>query len=164
MNPTLRDQRQRERFNARVDRSGGPDACHPWVGNANAKGYGRVWFDGAEQCAHRVAYFLAHSRWPTPLCCHRCDNPPCCNEQHLFEGTHADNHADMDRKGRRVSVGAPKGERNHSAKLTEQDVRDIRANFALCRVTKQELGERFGVSATVIRQIINRKKWAHVHP
>jgi hypothetical protein len=49
-----------ERFWSRVDRSGGPDACWPWVGNSRyTSGYGRVWFCGKDARSHRVAYTLA---------------------------------------------------------------------------------------------------------
>ncbi len=32
--------------------------------------------------------------------CHRCDNPPCCNPEHLFAGSRAANMRDAYRKGR----------------------------------------------------------------
>jgi DNA-binding transcriptional regulator YiaG len=48
-----------------------------------------------------------------------------------------------------------RGERHGGAKLTEQQVNDIRANFALCRVTKAELARRFGISKTHVGRIID---------
>lgn len=41
-----------------------------------------------------------------------CDNPPCINPEHLWEGTHKDNIQDMMRKGRgnyKRGGGVPKG-------------------------------------------------------
>jgi hypothetical protein len=34
------------------------------------------------------------------IICHHCDNPPCCDIDHLFLGTNADNMADKIAKGR----------------------------------------------------------------
>jgi hypothetical protein len=41
---------------------------------------------------------------------HRCDNPQCCNPEHLFVGTQAENMADMRRKGRGRNRHSPKPE------------------------------------------------------
>jgi hypothetical protein len=56
----------------------------------------------------------------------------------------------------------PRGEGHHAARLSAQQVRDIRANKALCRVTLQELGARYGISTAHAGDIVARKKWAHV--
>jgi len=90
--------------------------------------------------------------------CHKCDNPPCCNPDHLFLGTARDNFRDCLSKGRY----SPKGSGNAAAKLNEQDARDIRANWALCRVSQRELAERFSVSQQTISLIVRGAKWKHV--
>lgn len=96
------------RFFENVDRSGGPDVCHPWVGpTRNAKGYGAFRVDGQTVVAHR--WLLGHLRgkplvWPGEVGCHRCDKPPCCNPAHLYVGTHRDNVLDaIERSGHPAS-------------------------------------------------------------
>jgi hypothetical protein len=43
---------------------------------------------------------IDHGWYPKPCGLHKCDNPPCCNPVHLFEGTPKDNTRDMQVKGR----------------------------------------------------------------
>ena len=73
----------------------------------NAKGkHPRIRIFGKLYSPHRVAYTLKHG--PIPIgrgyhgnvILHSCDNPPCCNPDHLKLGTQADNVADMLAKGR----------------------------------------------------------------
>ncbi len=89
------------KFWANVDRSGGPDACWPWLAGRTSNGYG-AFAPRADLNigAHRVAFKLHYGRDPDPLALHRCDNPPCCNGAHLFDGTHKDNAQDRSAKGR----------------------------------------------------------------
>lgn len=47
------------------------------------------------------------------------------------------------------------------AKLTEQDVRDIRANAALCRVSQRELALRYCVSQSAISRVVRGVRWSH---
>jgi len=87
-----------ERFWKRVDVRG-RDECWEWQ-NSKTQGYGDVWIDGKSWKAHRYAWFLAHKTEPTLMILHSCDNPPCCNPQHLREGTNQDNMNDMVMRGR----------------------------------------------------------------
>lgn len=139
----------RERFESYVDRSGGPEACHPWKGHRGVGDYGTFRVGKKKQKAHRVAWALTHGPIPEgKFVCHRCDNPPCCNDAHLFLGTAADNMTDKTRKGR-----APSGERNGNAKLSDAQVEEafaMRERGALQR----EIAERFGVTQSHISALL----------
>jgi len=77
--------------------------CWEWAGHRNLKGYGSAWDGKTMTRAHRVAYRVFVGAIPEGLfVLHRCDNPPCCNPEHLFLGTHLDNMEDMRNKGRSV--------------------------------------------------------------
>ena len=64
-------------------------------------GYGCFSYRGKGWRAHRIAWTLVNGEIPKGLfVLHRCDNPPCCNPDHLRLGTHKENMDDMNRKGR----------------------------------------------------------------
>lgn len=137
--------------------AGPPDACWLWTGPRHRNGYGVITDDHLRQAqAHRVAYERAHGQIPPGLnVCHRCDNHACVNPSHLFVGTSADNSADMVRKNRQA-----KGSRVGTSKLTESEVRAIRALYP--RMTQKALAAKFGVSSPLIHAIISLKAWKHL--
>lgn len=80
--------------------------CWNYTGFRHANGYGIFSYRGRySAAAHRVAVELFVGPFDPALhVCHRCDNPPCINPDHLFLGTHEDNMRDMARKGRAAAV------------------------------------------------------------
>ena len=77
------------------------NGCHIWTGYINPAGYGRLRVNGKLIMAHRLAVILAGRKIPPGyLVCHHCDSSACCNVDHLFIGTDADNMRDMAQKGR----------------------------------------------------------------
>jgi hypothetical protein len=144
-----------QRFWSRVDRSGGDDACWPWVGRRDPDGYGRISANGQKVGAHRLSFFFAHGHWPD-CACHTCDNPPCVNPAHLFAGTNAENTLDKVRKGR--ASGGRDGADHVWAKLSDGDVVAIRTQYSAGGTTQVELAQKFGVSQQHVSKII-RGQW-----
>jgi hypothetical protein len=130
--------------------------CYLWCGTICKDGYGKLSWHGADTRAHRLAWELTHGK--TKLCVlHRCDTPACCNPAHLFVGTIAENIRDMDAKMRRGCGNINNGERRPNHKLTEDDVRAIRAARS-----PRFLARRYGVASETIRLIRRGKAWRHV--
>lgn len=151
-----------ERFWPQVDKSGN---CWVWTGCLGGNGYGRIRYKGRQEGAHRVAWMLVNGDIPKGMMVmHSCDNPLCVRVDHLSLGSLQENVQDMVRKGRasRQGPSAPaKGERNGSAKLTAMDVVRIR-DYHREGLGIKELANRYGVTDTNIRNIINHKTWKHI--
>lgn len=87
-----------KKFYEKTRRSG---SCVIWVGCINKSGYGRVRRSGFTYDAHRFSWIINNGPIPKGLfVCHKCDNPPCVNIDHLFLGTNKDNMIDCASKGR----------------------------------------------------------------
>lgn len=173
-----------QRFWALVDRSD-PDGCWEWKGGRwdryGQKGYGvfKIKHEGKWQRfkAHRISYLLAHGHFPKHLACHTCDNPVCVRPDHLFDGTNADNLADMKAKGRAATglrsgrytmpERTARGEHAATSKLTEAQVLEIRATYK--RGDRHgrgygALAAKYGVSKFAIRMIVIGRHWRHLLP
>lgn len=167
MEPRSKKQFELE-FWQRVDRKGrSEEECWEWIGYRNKPqkyilSYGRVYMGPKLLNAHRVAWIITHGEVPKGmLVCHKCDNPPCCNPNHLFLGTHADNVRDCVRKKRKNPVH---GERQWCAILSESDVREIRRRYVFRGGKNSTLGlaKEFGVDRSTITAITTGRIWKHI--
>jgi hypothetical protein len=152
-----------ERFWARVDASGGDDACWLWIGGrTRLNGYGIISADGHSTTAHRVAWTLTQGPIPDGLyVLHNCptgDNPLCVNPAHLWLGTIADNNRDRVNKGSADTHGIL----HPGHRLTEAEVLMIRARYAQGDVFLKDLGSEYGVHFGTIHSIVTRKTWKHL--
>lgn len=142
-----------DRFNEKIDRSGGPDACWPWNAKTNGGGYGRIQRGGqgeGEVTANVLAWTMVNGPVPEGLVVrHTCDNPPCCNPKHLITGTVKQNSRDMVERGRSV-----RGKRHHKAKVADH-VDEIRQRYASGE-SSPSIGRRFGVEPASIERIGRR--------
>lgn len=128
--------------------------CWEWNGSLDVYGYGQMAVNrGRPWKAYRIAY-EAWVKVPAENVdiCHRCDNPPCINPAHLFEGARAVNVADMVSKGR----SATWSKRAH--KLTGPQVDAIRAEYATGTVYQRDLAAKYGVTQSLVSHIVNKKR------
>lgn len=127
------------------------DACWIWKGGQAGDGYGS--FD--QERAHRVAYELFIGPIPEGRdICHSCDVPLCVRPAHLFPGTPKQNSEDMVTKGRSV-----RGEKQHSAKLTAELVKQIRELYVPYRVPMKQVAATLDVSLWAVYDVIRGKSW-----
>lgn len=150
-----------KRFWAKVNKT---ESCWIWTACKNKQGYGKIGKNGNPRevvWAYRASWLLNRGPIPPGLhVLHNCpggDNPPCVNPAHLWLGTHLDNVADMNRKGRHGSNSkAISGENNPNAKLSDSDVAEIR-KLRSGGIKRDEVAARFGISSDYVRELTGLK-------
>ena len=141
---------------------GDTDDCWEWQGFRHTRtGHGQI--GRGKRCegltyTHIVAWEFANSaKVPDGLCVrHKCDNPPCCNPNHLEIGTRADNNRDSVDRGRN-SFGE-----HHATKLSEVSVLEIIRRGRHGAESQSKLGSEYGVSRSMVGAIILGKRWGHL--
>jgi hypothetical protein len=136
----------------------GDDDCWLWLGSIKNKGYGQFWYSHKQRLSHKIAYILAKGPIPENLhILHSCDNPPCCNPNHLFVGTNLENVRQKQERNRVI-----KGSAVAVSRITEDDALAIRIRYASGGVTQAELGREYGIDDSVVSDIVRGTAWAHI--
>ncbi len=108
-----------------LDRSGGPDACWPFMGG-RTRGHGAFSIDHKNVWAHRIAYRLWNGEIPEGAwVLHACNNGACCNPAHLELGDRNRNAIDRQISGGYVygrQLPLPDGWRSQMGNRTEEEV------------------------------------------
>jgi len=136
------------------------DDCWEWVGHKDKNGYGRATINRKDYRSHRIVYKETYGTIPEGLfILHTCNNPSCCNPNHLYTGTNQDNMDQMVADGRSPHLI---GEKSGTHKLKEKDVLEIRQLYSTGEYTQRDLSKKYGISQTEISRIYHRTRWDHV--
>jgi DNA-directed RNA polymerase subunit M/transcription elongation factor TFIIS len=129
-------------------------SCWSWSGTIDQDGYALLPFRGKLYRANRVALMVTGVNIDSDkYACHRCGNQWCVNPSHIYAGTASQNNNDKIRHGTHRQ-----GSDMHSAKLSEQQVSEIRLSKESC----SKIAQKYGVSPSNIKHIKNRRTWKHV--
>lgn len=133
------------------------DECWIWLAHCT-NGYGRFRYNGRALLAHRVSWELEYEEIPEGIfVLHKCiATPSCVNPKHLYLGVHQDNAWDAMEQGR-VSTTPKYGEEHRGAKLTNDQVREIRSKLPF--TSGIELSKEYGVSCQCISSIKTGVAW-----
>lgn len=148
-----------------------PNGCWLWKGCLSGK-YAKIGVARRNFRVHRVLWESLNGPVPPGrILCHTCDTPTCVNPEHVYPGTKSDNARDAVQR-QRMNCGSrngtrtrperrSRGEAHYNAKITEDDVRRIRAKreegFGLAAIAR-ELDLPHGS----VRGVLEGKSWTHV--
>lgn len=124
------------------------NGCWEWTGVKNSAGYGMVWLNGKQRRAHRIVLSkkLGRELTQNEITRHMCNNPPCCNPDHLEVGTTQDNINDKVLAGRQ-----PRGEKSGTSKLTDKQVSEIRELNG--KMSLRDIGKLYGIHYVHVSRI-----------
>jgi hypothetical protein len=169
-----------ERFWSKVERLG-PNDCWEWNGDKSTPGYGRIYERlGYKKWkawgAHRVSFILSRGHAPKFGVCHTCDNRPCVNPNHLFDGDQTVNMQDCKAKGRTRNKPFGRGD-DHifrknpamirrgaghpNSRLTDVVIKDIYAK-RMSGKTAKEIAIAMDLKFQTVLGVIEGLAWQHM--
>lgn len=151
-----------------------PSGCWEWRGTVSRLGYGRFYYPRyRSHRVNRIALQIALGRELSSEehVLHRCDNPPCCNPEHLWVGTVYDNIQDRVQKGRSARGAnhrsklypelVPRGSAHGMAKHTEDEIISVKVMLA-DGLTHRQIETITGVGRSTVSKISRGIQWSHV--
>ena len=134
-----------ELLDLKADKTGD---CWIWQASKYWDGYGRQAWNGKQDRIHRIVLMekLGISEIPKGMVVrHECNNPSCCNPEHLSLGTHKENMQDMVRHGTSKNCGRKPGDKN----LTEEQ----RISILNTEGNKFDVAKKNNVSVSTVERI-----------
>lgn len=132
--------------------------CIICTANPAAK-YPVISFEGKPILAHRLSYETYKGKIGIGMeVDHWCFNTRCINPGHLSACDPITNYE----RAMKQPGGWHRGERNGAAKLTEEQVREIKHLLRTTALTQREIATRYGVDHTTISKINSKENWSHI--
>ena len=152
--PGVKGRSWQDRFWNRVFKT---ESCWEWMGHTNLKKQGQIRVGDKTRSVHRLSWEIHCGAIPEGLhVLHKCDVPWCVNPEHLYVGTNLQNIQDKVERSRcRKQCGSING----GSKLSDGQVKIIRAAYNSGEANQMVLSARFGVSQGQISKILSRKRW-----
>lgn len=151
-----------DRFESKIDKKDN-NSCWEWTASRNKTNYGYFRIHPKTFLAHRISYLIYIGSPDGLMVCHKCDNPPCVNPNHLFLGTNKDNMIDMAKKKRCTFQKNPMpGTKHPSHKINDGIVKSIRNEFDNSYGCITRLSNKYNISRKLVYNLIKRKSWSHI--
>ncbi len=147
------------------------NSCWKWKGS-KLGGYGIITVGEKSISAHRASWIIHNGEFSRNLfVLHVCDNPECCNPNHLFLGNQSDNMQDMISKNRRKDKSG-KNNPMFGRKRNGDKGGNIKVNWEIVRLIRKEyneannkwgmlpkLGKKYGLCKSAIEGIVKYYSW-----
>lgn len=135
--------------------------CMEWQGGYTGNGHPSVRHNKQNVLARRLAYTLAGNVIKAKhVLANTCNNPRCIDPEHVVQRTEKQHMIHMGKQGRQsdhlrsAKIAATK-RASSQAKLTEEQVREIRASSK----TQRQLAAEYGINPTRINGIRQGRMW-----
>lgn len=149
------DQTWRHKILGRIDPTPTATGCHEWFGTKTKGGYGIITIGTANILAHRAIHAFSGGDVGAEVVMHTCDNPSCCNPDHLRGGSYADNMQDMHQKGRMDTKRLGQHLRNRGSHPRGRRIVTPMGEFASAALAAEKVGLHY---KTVLRLAGKREK------
>lgn len=161
------------RFWEKVDIKVNTKECWNWLANVAIYEYdyeySKFWCHNKMIRTNRVAYTLSKGDISdNKVVMHTCNNPICCNPNHLKLGSLSENSRYMVGCGRWNNYG----ENNGFSKLTDDQVRQIHKTYKEQRYQHPEfkqwqilepIAKKFKIDSSNLNRIVNGKTWRRIY-